>query len=183
FARRRRGADPAYGIRLLALRPTGVWARRPRRNSPRPIPVGGIAGRRRAPASAAPRDATADRRRADPDYLRGRSRRLPRPATALKSAPDAVCAAVASPAATPYARAIHCIEQHMSNNDPVQAVDSRPAELQTDPLTMLAWLATGVYGMLVAFLLIAGIATKSSVESATMFGMAAVTAIPLAIML
>ena len=71
----------------------------------------------------------------------------------------------------------------MSNNDPAQAVDSRPAELQTHPLTMLAWLATGVYGMLVAFFLIAGIAAKSSVESATMFGMALVSAIPLAIML
>jgi hypothetical protein len=71
----------------------------------------------------------------------------------------------------------------MAEDDPVQAVDSRPAALQPHPLTMLAWLATGVYGMLVAFLLIAGIAAKSSVESATMFGMAVVSGIPLAIML
>jgi uncharacterized membrane-anchored protein len=71
----------------------------------------------------------------------------------------------------------------MSNNDPVQAVDSRPAELQAHPLTMLAWLATGVYGMLVVFFLIAGIAAKSTMESATMFGMGVVSGIPLAIML
>ena len=71
----------------------------------------------------------------------------------------------------------------MANEEPLQAADNRPAELQTHPLTVMAWLATGLYGMLVAFCLIAGIAAKTSVESATMFAMAAVSGIPLAIML
>jgi peptidoglycan/LPS O-acetylase OafA/YrhL len=85
--------------------------------------------------------------------------------------------------AIPYARAGHWIEQHMADDDPAYAVDRRPAELQTHPLTMLAWIATGLYAMLVAFFLVAGIAAKTSVESATMFGMAVVSGIPLAIML
>ena len=71
----------------------------------------------------------------------------------------------------------------MANEEPLQAADARPAELQTHPLTVMAWLATGLYGMLVAFFLIAGVAAKTSVESATMFAMAAVSGIPLAIML
>ena len=71
----------------------------------------------------------------------------------------------------------------MANDDPVQAVDGGLAELQPDPLTMVAWFATGLYAMLVAFFLVAGVAAKTSVESATMFGMAVVSGIPLAIML
>lgn len=71
----------------------------------------------------------------------------------------------------------------MANEGPLQAAGTRPADLQTHPLTVMAWLATGLYGMLVAFFLIAGIVAKTSVESATMFAMAAVSGIPLAIML
>lgn len=71
----------------------------------------------------------------------------------------------------------------MTDDNPAGTLDGRSGQLGTHPLTVMAWLATGLYGMLVAFFLIAGIAAKTSVESATMFAMAAVSGIPLAIML
>jgi hypothetical protein len=72
----------------------------------------------------------------------------------------------------------------MTDDNAAGALDGRPATTpQTSPLTVLAGIATGLYGLLVALLLIAGIAAKSSHESAAMFGMAVVAGIPLAIML
>src|SRR5205823_8229511 len=53
---------------------------RTRRNSPGAIPAGRAAGRRGPPASAAPRAAPADRRRADPHHLPRSRRRVQRPA-------------------------------------------------------------------------------------------------------
>jgi hypothetical protein len=71
----------------------------------------------------------------------------------------------------------------MTDDNPAGALDGRGGELGTQPLTVAAGLATGIYGLLVAAFLIAGIAAKTSMESATMFAMAAISAIPLAIML
>jgi hypothetical protein len=71
----------------------------------------------------------------------------------------------------------------MTDDSRAGALDGSGGELGTQPLTVAAGLATGVYGLLVAAFLIAGIAAKTSMESATMFAMAAVSAIPLAIML
>jgi hypothetical protein len=77
----------------------------------------------------------------------------------------------------------HRIEKNMRDDTPVGMLDGRRAELQMHPLTVVAWLATGVYGMLVAGFVIAGIAAKTSPESAMMFALAGVSAIPLALML
>lgn len=71
----------------------------------------------------------------------------------------------------------------MTDDNAGGALDGRPAAPQTSPLTILAWIATGLYGLLVALLLIAGIAATTSHESAAMFAMAVVSGIPFAIML
>ena len=71
----------------------------------------------------------------------------------------------------------------MTDDNSAGALDGRPAASQTSPLTVLAWLATGLYGLLVAILLFAGVAATTSHESAAMFAMAVVSGIPLAIML
>lgn len=71
----------------------------------------------------------------------------------------------------------------MTDDNAGGALDGRPAAPQTSPLTILGWIATGLYGLLVALLLIAGIAAKTSHESAAMLAMAVVSGIPLALML
>ena len=71
----------------------------------------------------------------------------------------------------------------MTDDHLTGTLDGSGGELGTQPLTVAAGLATGVYGLLVAGFLIAGVAAKTSMESATMFAMAAVSGIPLAIML
>jgi peptidoglycan/LPS O-acetylase OafA/YrhL len=71
----------------------------------------------------------------------------------------------------------------MADDNSAGALDGRPAAPQISPLTVLAWIATGLYGMVVALLLFAGITAKTSHESAAMFAMAVVSGIPLAIML
>ena len=77
----------------------------------------------------------------------------------------------------------HRIEKNMRDDTLVGTRDGQQAELQMHPLTVVAWLATGVYGMLVVGFLIAGIVAKTSPESAMMFALAGVSAIPLALML